>query len=50
MKKYNVGIVGYGWVTGAHIEAIMRVRPIAKVHAFDLDAAISERFARASDS
>src|SRR5258708_38749852 len=22
MKKYNVGIVGYGWVSGAHIAAI----------------------------
>lgn len=22
MKKYNVGIIGYGWVAGAHIQAI----------------------------
>ncbi len=22
MKKYNVGIVGYGWVASAHIPAI----------------------------
>ena len=22
MKKYNVGIIGYGWVATAHIEAI----------------------------
>src|SRR5258706_11869894 len=22
MKKYNVGIIGYGWVAGAHIPAI----------------------------
>src|SRR5688572_23802638 len=22
MKKYNVGIIGYGWAAGAHIEAI----------------------------
>ena len=22
MKKYNVGIVGYSWVAGAHIDAI----------------------------
>src|SRR5437773_4101686 len=22
MKKYNVGIIGYGWVSGAHIAAI----------------------------
>jgi len=22
MKKYNVGIIGYGWVAGAHITAI----------------------------
>jgi len=22
MKKYNVGIIGYGWVAGAHIDAI----------------------------
>ena len=21
-KKYNVGVIGYGWVSGAHIEAI----------------------------
>ncbi len=22
MKKYNVGVIGYGWVSGAHIAAI----------------------------
>ena len=22
MKKYNVGIIGYSWAAGAHIEAI----------------------------
>jgi hypothetical protein len=22
MKKYNVGIIGYGWAAGAHIAAI----------------------------
>ncbi len=22
MKKYNVGIIGYGWASEAHIEAI----------------------------
>lgn len=22
MKKYNVGMIGYGWATGAHIAAI----------------------------
>ena len=22
MKKYNVGVIGYGWVAGAHIAAI----------------------------
>jgi predicted dehydrogenase len=24
MKKYNVGIIGYGWAAGAHIEAVNR--------------------------
>ena len=24
MKKYNVGIIGYSWAAGAHIEAINR--------------------------
>ena len=22
MKKFNVGVVGYGWVAGAHIDSI----------------------------
>lgn len=22
MKKYNIGIIGYSWAAGAHIEAI----------------------------
>ena len=24
-KKYNVGIIGYGWVSGAHIAALARI-------------------------
>jgi predicted dehydrogenase len=30
MKKYNVGIVGYGWAAGAHIPAI-NANPLAQV-------------------
>ncbi|HAL03759.1 MAG TPA: 4,5-dihydroxyphthalate dehydrogenase, partial [Verrucomicrobiales bacterium] len=22
MKKFNVGVIGYGWVAGAHIDSI----------------------------
>jgi predicted dehydrogenase len=32
MKKYNVGIVGYGWVATAHIPAI-NASPLAQVTA-----------------
>ncbi len=32
MKKYNVGIIGYSWVAGAHIEAINKT-PLAQVTA-----------------
>lgn len=32
MKKYNVGIIGYGWVAGAHIAAI-NASPLAQVTA-----------------
>ena len=32
MKKYNVGIIGYGWVAGAHISAI-NATPNARVTA-----------------
>src|SRR3984957_6073121 len=32
MKKYNVGIIGYGWVAGAHIGAI-NASPYAQVSA-----------------
>src|SRR5512139_1483731 len=42
MKKYNVGIVGYGWVASAHIPAI-NASPLAQVTAIcssrPLDAA-----------
>src|SRR6266704_1723680 len=31
-KKYNVGIIGYGWVSGAHIAA-MNATPHAQVTA-----------------
>lgn len=40
-------IIGCGIQGQAHLEAMMRVRPIAKAYAFDLDAAASERFAHA---
>jgi predicted dehydrogenase len=26
MKKYNVGIIGYGWAATAHIEAINKTK------------------------
>ena len=32
MKKYNVGIIGYGWVATAHIPAI-NTSPLAQVTA-----------------
>src|SRR5476649_748432 len=32
MKKYNVGIIGYGWAAGAHIESINKT-PHAQVTA-----------------
>ena len=32
MKKYNVGIIGYGWVATAHIPAI-NASPLAQVTA-----------------
>jgi predicted dehydrogenase len=32
MKKYNVGIIGYSWAAGAHIEAINKT-PYAQVTA-----------------
>jgi predicted dehydrogenase len=32
MKKYNVGIVGYGWVATAHIPAI-NASPLGQVTA-----------------
>ena len=31
-KKYNVGIIGYGWVSSAHIAAI-NATPLAQVKA-----------------
>lgn len=39
-------IAGCGIQGQAHIEALLRVRPIAKIYAFDIDATVSERFAR----
>ena len=39
-------IIGCGIQGQAHLEALMRVRPIAKAYAFDADAAASERFAQ----
>src|SRR3954469_25187949 len=38
-------IAGCGIQGQAHIEALLRVRPITKTYAFDVDAATSERFA-----
>ena len=34
MKKYNVGIIGYGWVSGAHIAAI-NATSLAQVTVFE---------------
>lgn len=39
-------IIGCGIQGQAHLEALTRVRPIAKAYAFDVDATASERFAR----
>jgi alanine dehydrogenase len=39
-------IIGCGIQGQAHIEALLRVRPIAKTYAFDIDTNVSERFAR----
>jgi alanine dehydrogenase len=41
----TIAIIGCGIQGQAHLDAMMRVRPIAKAYAFDVDAAISERFA-----
>ena len=38
MKKYNVGIIGYGWVATAHIPAI-NASPLAQVTAIVVLAA-----------
>jgi predicted dehydrogenase len=41
MAKWNVGIVGYGWAAGAHIEALNQVRDVrvsAVCSARDLDS------------
>jgi len=50
MRKYNVGIVGYGWAATAHIPAI-NATPLAQVTAVcssrKLDAAgLSARYGR----
>lgn len=34
MKKYNVGIIGYGWVAGAHIAAINATQQAAVTRVF----------------
>ncbi len=34
MKKYNVGIIGYGWVAGAHIAAINATRQATVTRVF----------------
>jgi predicted dehydrogenase len=44
MKKFNVGVVGYGWAAGAHIDAIQKTRlgnvtSIYSSRARELDAA-----------
>jgi ornithine cyclodeaminase/alanine dehydrogenase-like protein (mu-crystallin family) len=41
----TITIAGCGIQGQTHLEATMRVRPIAKAYAYDLDAAVSERFA-----
>ncbi|HXH40431.1 MAG TPA: ornithine cyclodeaminase family protein [Thermoanaerobaculia bacterium] len=45
-NTHTMTIAGCGIQGQAHLEALMRVRPIAKVYAFDADATASERFAR----
>jgi ornithine cyclodeaminase/alanine dehydrogenase-like protein (mu-crystallin family) len=39
-------VVGCGIQGQAHIEAILRVRPIQTIYAFDIDPAVSERLAK----
>jgi len=39
-------IIGCGIQGQAHIEALLRVRPLETIYAFDVDAAASERFAK----
>jgi predicted dehydrogenase len=44
MKRFNVGIIGYGWAAGAHIDAIQRTRlgqvtAICSSRAAELDGA-----------
>jgi ornithine cyclodeaminase/alanine dehydrogenase-like protein (mu-crystallin family) len=39
-------VIGCGIQGQAHIEALLRVRPIETIYAYDVDAAVSERFAR----
>ncbi len=41
----TVTIIGCGIQGQAHLEALIRVRPIANAYAFDIDASVSERFA-----
>jgi predicted dehydrogenase len=52
MKKYGVGIVGYGWVATAHISAI-NATPLGRVTAVcssrKLDAVISHQAVFAAD-
>ncbi|MGH9419743.1 MAG: ornithine cyclodeaminase family protein, partial [Thermoanaerobaculia bacterium] len=45
-QSRTMTIIGCGIQGEAHIDAIARVRPIAKVYAFDLDASVSDRFVR----
>ncbi len=43
---HTMTVIGCGIQGQAHIEALLRVRPITKIYAFDIDADVSERFAR----
>lgn len=43
---HTMTIIGCGIQGQAHLEALLRVRPIAKAYAFDSDASASERFAQ----
>lgn len=45
MDSRTITIIGCGIQGAAHLEALLRVRPMAKAYAFDIDSNASSRFA-----